>query len=46
MAEDIREGGEITMCELLDKYWNGGVEEGVQRRIQQGKADAVDTLIS
>ena len=26
MKEEKKEG--ITMCELLDKYWNGGVAEG------------------
>ena len=33
------------MCELLDRYWIGGVKEGMLQGIQQGKADAVDTLM-
>lgn len=25
--KDKEEG--VSMCELLDRYWNGGVEEGI-----------------
>lgn len=29
--------GEITMCELLDKYENRGIQKGIQKGIQQGE---------
>lgn len=29
--------GEITMCELLDKYENRGIQKGIQEGIQQGE---------
>ena len=45
MAEDIREGGEITMCELLDKYWNGGIKEGAQQGEARMLIKAVDSLM-
>jgi len=32
--EDKKEG--ISMCELLDRYWNGGVAEGISQGISQG----------
>ena len=45
LAEDIREGGEITMCELLDKYWNGGIKEGAQQGEARMLIKAVDSLM-
>ena len=29
--------GEITMCELLDKYENRGMQKGIQEGMQQGE---------
>lgn len=29
--------GEVSMCELLDKYENRGIQKGIQRGIQQGE---------
>ena len=46
LAEDIREGEEITMCELLDKYWNGGVAEGAQQGEARMLIKAVDSLMA
>lgn len=30
--------GELTMCELLDKYENRGIQKGIQQGIQQGES--------
>ena len=39
--------GEVTMCELLDKYWNDGVATGIQKGIQQGiQQGTFSTLVS
>lgn len=35
MTEKDRKG-ELTMCELLDKYENRGMQKGLQKGIQQG----------
>lgn len=40
--EDGKEG-EVTMCELLDKYWNEGVATGVQTGLQEGMRVLVET---
>lgn len=39
--------GEVTMCELLDKYWNDGVATGIQKGIQKGiQQGTFSTLVS
>ena len=39
ILEDL-EGGEqeggISMCELIDRYWNAGVHEGIIQGVAQG----------
>lgn len=35
------ENGGVTMCELLDKYWNGGITQG----ITQGKIESIRNLM-
>ena len=30
--------GEVSMCELLDKYENRGIQKGIQKGIQQGES--------
>ena len=37
--------GEVTMCELLDKYWNDGVATGIQKGIQQGTFSTLVSLV-
>lgn len=37
MSEEEK-GGNITMCELLDKYENRGIQKGIQKGIQQAEA--------
>lgn len=36
MSEEEK-GGNVTMCELLDKYENRGIQKGIQKGIQQGE---------
>ena len=40
MAEEEKEG-KISMCELLDRYWNGGVAEGKAEGLVEGKAASI-----
>ncbi len=44
MEKEKKEG--TTMCELLDKYWNGGVAEGEARGRTEGKAESVGIIRS
>ena len=37
LAEEEKRG-DITMCELLDKYENRGIQKGIQQGIQQGES--------
>ena len=37
LTEDEKKG-EMSMCELLDKYENRGIQKGIQQGIQQGEA--------
>lgn len=37
MSEEEK-GGNITMCELLDKYENRGIQKGIQKGIRQAES--------
>ena len=37
MTEEDKKG-EMTMCELLDKYENRGIQKGIKQGIRQGEA--------
>lgn len=42
LREEERETGGMSMCELLDKYENRGLERGISQGISQGK---IETLL-
>ncbi|MCM1216742.1 MAG: Rpn family recombination-promoting nuclease/putative transposase [Lachnospiraceae bacterium] len=41
-GEGTEEGGKWTVCKLMDKYWGGGKQEG----LQQGRQEGIRVLIS
>lgn len=45
IAEEEKEG-KIGMCELLDRYWNQGVEKGLTEGRVQGKAESIGNIRS
>ena len=36
MRENEKKEGGVTMCELLDRYWNDGEKKGMQKGMQKG----------
>ena len=36
MQENEKREGGVTMCELLDRYWNDGEKQGMQQGMQKG----------
>ena len=47
MEREKKNGKEaVTMCEMLAKYWDGGVAEGMQRGIARGRAQLVLKMLN
>ena len=42
----VEKGMEIKMCELLDKYWNQGVEQGIKQGEAKRLTKSVDSLMA
>ena len=38
LYERSREGGSVVVCEALNKYWQDGVNKGIEQGIEQGEA--------
>lgn len=45
MLEQEREGGSVSMCELIDKYEKRGIQQGMQQGIQRGAESAIRASI-
>lgn len=46
MERGAKNGKEaITICEMLTKYWDGGVAEGIERGMERGLAGKVNDSI-
>ncbi len=46
MMDKIKEAGGQTMCDLLDEYWNKGVQAGEKRGITQGISQGISQGVS
>lgn len=42
VQEEEREKGGVTMCELLDKYWNSGIQKGLEQGLKQGMEKGIE----
>lgn len=43
--KDKEKDGGITMCELIDRYWNAGLNEGIVQGVTQGIAQGIIQLL-